>query len=135
MAWGRDENDWNLDPTIGGPDGVRLTPAQYFQLKYIATKEIKQNGRNMHEAMVARINSESYQRASGGPDNRKETLLKLIYHDYYNAAMWKLRNEDKDLDQAIKAKLEQRRDEQRNETDPRKLPSSVPPGLPASLGR
>lgn len=136
MAWGRQENMWSVDPTQGDPDGVKLSPGQYFSLKHLATREIRDGqGRNLHDAMAADIQSDAYKNASRGPDGGKELRLKILYHDFYQRAMAQLRREDKELDEAIRAKRETRLRQQLPETSPQALPPRIAPDLPAALIR
>ena len=118
------------DPTRKGldatqiPDAVKLTAWQYFRLKELATKEARDGqGRTLHEAMTAMIESREYQVASGGPDGGKELRLQLIYRNFYERAKGLFLRESGEAKQRV---MDQRR---------QRLERLRPDDLTPTLGR
>lgn len=99
--YGKDVNPWSLDPTQK-PPGVELTQPEYFRLKMLATREVRDGeGRTMIQRMSAVISSDEYQAQQGGPSGGREARLKEIYHLYYKNARLELLKEDQKLADAV----------------------------------
>lgn len=114
-----DPDRLNLDTTMT-PDGVKLDRHQYYRLKFLATREVRDGrGRVMWEAMRDEVASPGYQRASPGPDGGKEIRLKNIYHGFYERARKRLRDEDP----ALRARFNEQK---RNRLERQRPQSSAP---------
>jgi hypothetical protein len=87
--------------------GVRLLPEEYDRYVVLAGNELKLGGKGLHDKLADVIESAAYQ---GQSELAKKTLLQRYVNIYRDAAEIELRKEFPELEEEMRAKLEERRE-------------------------
>ena len=98
------------DSPFAAPDprrGVELLPEEYDRYVELAGKELKIGGLGLHDKLKQMINSESYK---GKSDLLKQSLIQRTFSIYREAAQQKLLQEFPELQDAVREKIQERRE-------------------------
>lgn len=99
-----------LTDVSGAKEGVPLTKAQRDRWIVLTTQEVTdRHGLNLHDRLQALTESPKYQALPAFPDNMsRQTAVHEILNAYRRDGLSKLRNEDLDLDLAMREKFREK---------------------------
>jgi hypothetical protein len=98
------------DPTmqVASREGVELTHDEYDRYVVLAGNELKMDGLGMKDQLAKLMKSDTYKKATDGPDGGKAAIIRKVVMSYRGAALEKLQDENPALRMKIQDKKMER---------------------------